>query len=544
MDFPTYAAEHAHGVDLLRDPAANKGTAFTQEERDQFGLRGLLPPRVFTLEEQCQRVLENVRRKNTPLEKYIFLISLQERNQTLFYRVVHDHIQELMPIIYTPTVGQACQEYGHIFRRTQGLYVSIEDLGRVAESVANWHEDDVRVVVVTDGERILGLGDQGADGMGIPVGKLSLYTACAGINPTQCLPVTLDTGTNNPDLLNDPLYIGMPHARVRGEAYDALVDEFVNAVHDRYPRAMIQFEDFGNQNAFRLLAKYRNVLCSFNDDIQGTAAVTLAGLYSALRITGKPLGEQTLLFLGAGEAGVGIGDLVVSAMVQEGLSEEEARKRCWFVDSKGLVVASRTDLAVHKLPYAHEHAFVEDLQGAVDALQPTALIGVSGMPQTFTRAIVTTMSRINDRPIIFALSNPTSKSECTAEQAYTWSNGRAIYASGSPFDPVELDGKTYVSGQANNSYIFPGVGLGVTATGARLVTDEMFAVAARTLASQVTEADLETGCTFPPLAQIRDVSLGIAVAVAEVAFERGLATVERPDDLRAYIQSQMYQPTY
>ena len=544
MDSQAYAAEHAHGVDLLRDPVTNKGTAFTQEEREQFGLRGLLPPRVFTLEEQCERVLENIRRKTNPLEKYIFLISLQERNQNLFYRVVHDHIQELMPIIYTPTVGQACQEYGHIIRRSQGLYVTIEDRGHVADIIANWHEDDVRVVVVTDGERILGLGDQGADGMGIPVGKLSLYTACAGIDPTKCLPVTLDTGTNNPELLNDPLYIGMPHPRVRGEAYDELVDEFVSAVRNRYPRAMIQFEDFGNQNAFRLLAKYRNDVCSFNDDIQGTAAVTLAGLYSALRITGKPLHEQTLVFLGAGEAGVGIGDLVVAAMVQDGLTEEEARKRCWFVDSKGLVVASRTDLAVHKLPYAHDHEFIEDLQSVVEALQPTALIGVSGMAQTFTRAIVTTMARLNDRPIIFALSNPTSKSECTAEQAYTWSNGRAIYASGSPFDPVTLDGQTFVSGQANNSYIFPGVGLGVTASQAALVTDEMFFVAARTLAEQVTEGDLETGCTFPPLAQIRDVSLGIAIAVAEVAFERGLARVERPADLRAFIKSQMYNPTY
>jgi malate dehydrogenase (oxaloacetate-decarboxylating)(NADP+) len=544
MDFHAFAAEHAHGDNLLRDPVTNKGTAFTQEEREQYGLRGLLPPRVFTIEEQCARVLENVRRKNTPLEKYIFLISLQERNQTLFYKVVHDHIQELMPLIYTPTVGQACQEYGHIFRRAQGLYVSIEDRGHVAENIANWPEDDVRVVVVTDGERILGLGDLGADGMGIPVGKLSLYTACAGIPPTKTLPVTLDVGTNNPDLLNDPLYIGMAHPRVRGEEYDALVDEFVNAVLDRYPHALIQFEDFGNQNAFRLLAKYRDQICTFNDDIQGTAAVTLAGLYSALRITGKPLTEQTLLFLGAGEAGVGIGDLVVAAMVHEGLSEEEARQRCWFVDSKGLVVASRTDLASHKLPYAHDHEFIADLHEAVEALKPTALIGVSGMPQTFTRPIVTEMARLNDRPIIFALSNPTSKSECTAEQAYTWSNGRAIYASGSPFDPFELDGQTFVPGQANNSYIFPGVGLGVSASAASVVTDEMFFVAARTLAEQVTEADLETGCTFPPLSQIRSVSLEIATAVAEVAFERGLAGIERPADLKAYIKAQMYQPVY
>jgi malate dehydrogenase (oxaloacetate-decarboxylating)(NADP+) len=544
MVFQASAAEHAHGVDLLRDPATNKGTGFTQAERDQLGLRGLLPPRVFTIEEQAARVLENLRRKTSGLEKYIFLTSLQERNQTLFYRVVLDHVQELMPIIYTPTVGQACQEYGHIFRRPQGLYISIEDRGHVAEIVANWHEEDVRVVVVTDGERILGLGDLGADGMGIPVGKLALYTACAGIDPSKCMPITIDVGTNNPELLRDPLYIGMPHERVRGEAYDALIDEFVQAVRARYPHVLIQFEDFGNQNAFRLLAKYQNQICSFNDDIQGTASVTLAGLYSALRITGQSLKDQMILFLGAGEAGIGIGDLIASAMCQEGLSLEEARRRCWFVDSKGLVVAGRNDLAVHKLPFAHDHPFIGDLHKAVELLRPTALIGVSGMPQTFTQPIVEAMSIFNERPVIFALSNPTSKSECTAEQAYEWSNGRAIYASGSPFDPVMLDGKTHVSGQANNSYIFPGVGLGVVASETQVVTEEMFAVAARTLANQVTEDDLASGSTYPPLSKIREVSLAIATAVAEVAFRNGLAGIARPNDLEAYVQSQMYVPEY
>ena len=538
------AAEHARGVDLLRDPATNKGTGFTQEERDQLGLRGLLPPRVFTIEEQSARVLENLRRKSNCLEQYIFLTSLQERNQTLFYRIVIDHTQELMPLIYTPTVGQACQEYGHIFRRPQGLYVSIEDRGRVAELVANWHEVDVRVVVVTDGERILGLGDLGADGMGIPVGKLSLYTACAGIDPSKCLPVTIDVGTNNPELLRDPLYIGMPHERVRGEAYDALVDEFIHAVLDRYPRALIQFEDFGNQNAFRLLAKYQKQICTFNDDIQGTASVTLAGLYSALRVTGQALKDQKILFLGAGEAGIGIGDLIVRAMRQEGLSEAEARKRCWFVDSKGLVVASRKDLAVHKLPFAHDVPFVADLEQAVEVLQPTAIIGVSGMPQRFTQSIVEAMGHFNERPIVFALSNPTSKSECTAEQAYQWTNGRAIYASGSPFAPVTVDGKTLVPGQANNSYVFPGIGLGVVSCEAQFVTEEMFLVAARTLAQQVSENDLASGSTYPPLSKIRDVSLAIATAVAEVAFEQGLAGISRPNDLKAYVQSHMYVPEY
>lgn len=537
-------AQRERGVELLRDPATNKGTAFTREERDQFGLRGLLPPRVFTIEEQRERALGNVRRKTSSLEKYIFLISLQERNQTLFYNLVLDNIREMMPLIYTPTVGQACLEYAHIFRYPQGLYVSIEDRGHVAEIVNNWQEDDVHVVVVTDGERILGLGDLGAGGMGIPVGKLSLYTACAGIDPCQCLPVMIDVGTNNPDLLEDPLYIGTPRQRARGEAYDALIDEFVSAIQSRYPNALIQFEDFGNQNAFRLLARYRDTVCSFNDDIQGTAAVTLAGLYSSLRVTGKSLTDQTVLFLGAGEAGIGIGDLIVAAMQAEGMTEAEARRRCWFMDSKGLVVAGRTDLAVHKLPYAHEHPFIEDLLQAVETLRPTALIGVSGMPQTFTQPVVEAMARRNERPVIFALSNPTSKSECTAEQAYTWTNGRAIYASGSPFDPVTLAGRTFDPGQANNSYIFPGVGLGVVASQARIVTDEMFFVAAKTLAQQVTEADLATGGTYPPLEKIREVSLAIATAVAEVAFERGLADTARPQNLSAFIQAQMYVPEY
>ncbi len=545
MVLQTHPPAHAHrGIELLRDPATNKGTAFTEQERDEYGLRGLLPPRVFTIEQQSTRVLENIRRKTSPLEKYIYLISLQERNQTLFYHIVHNNIQELMPIIYTPTVGQACQEYGHIFRRPQGLYVSIEDRGRVRDLVANWHEDDVRVIVVTDGERILGLGDLGADGMGIPVGKLSLYTACAGIHPTQCLPVTIDVGTNNPELLKDPLYIGMPHERVRGMEYDALIEEFIEAVRERYPRVLVQFEDFGNQNAFRLLARYRNEICTFNDDIQGTASVTLAGLYSSVRVTGKPLKEHKILFLGAGEAGIGIADLIVSAMVAEGLPEDEARLRCWFVDSKGLVIKSRTDLAPHKVPYAHDYPFASDLAEVVNLVKPTALIGVSGMPQTFTQPIVEAMAKINERPIVFALSNPTSKAECTAEQAYTWSEGRALYASGSPFDPVNYNGQTFVPGQANNSYIFPGVGLGVVASEARLVTDEMFSVAARTLAEQVTEFDLKTGCLYPPLSKIREVSLAIAVSVAETAFRHGLTGIARPANLSAYIRNQMYVPTY
>ncbi|MFQ6674878.1 MAG: NAD-dependent malic enzyme [Fidelibacterota bacterium] len=532
------------GIDILHDPALNKGTAFSEKEREALGLHGLLPPRRFTLEEQEMRVLGNYRRKTTDLERYIHLISLQDRNETLFYRVLLDNLEEMMPIVYTPVVGQACQEYGHIFRRPRGLFISAEDRGHIADILRNWPRRDVGIIVVTDGERILGLGDLGANGMGIPVGKLTLYTACAGVHPSLCLPITLDVGTNNDDLLADPLYIGLPRRRLRGEAYDDLVEEFVEAVGEVFPRTLIQFEDFSNLNAFRLLRKYREKICTFNDDIQGTAGVVLAGLMSAFRIAGGRLRDQTILFLGAGEAGIGIADLIVSTMADEGLSRDEAIRRCWFVDSKGLVVKSRDNLQEHKLPYAHDHEFLPDLLSAVKNLEPTALIGVSGQPQTFTRPVVEAMGRLNDRPIIFALSNPTSKAECTAEQAYGWTEGRAIFASGSPFPPVTLNGKTYVPGQGNNAYVFPGVGLGVIASGASHVTDEMFAAAARALAGEIRKEDLEKGCIYPPLTKIREVSAQIAAAVARVAYDRGLAMTPEPDDLLAFIRSRQYQPVY
>src|SRR5512139_1696673 len=487
------------GVDIIHDPILNKGTAFTESERDALGLRGLLPARVGTQDRQVMRVMENLHRKATDIEKYIFLVALQDRQENLFYRVVMDHLDEMMPIIYTPTVGQGCIEFGHIFRRPRGLYISYKDRGRVREILKNWPYSDVRIIVVTDGERILGLGDLGANGMGIPVGKLSLYTACAGIHPAQCLPVTLDCGTNNETLLSDPLYIGIPEKRLRGEAYDDLVEEFVTAVQEVFPKACIQLEDFGNANAFRLLHRYRDRYCAFDDDIQGTAGVTLAGLYSSLGITGNRLSDHKFLFLGAGEAGIGIGDLIVTGLMAEGVNEADARRKCWFVDSKGLVVRSRTDLVHHKLPYAHEHPFIDDFLQAVETVKPTALIGVSGMPRTFTRPVVEAMARMNQRPIIFALSNPTSKSECTAEEAYTWTDGRAIFASGSPFPPTSVNGRRCVPGQCNNAYIFPGVGLGVIASGARRVTDRMFSAAALALADQVSRADLESGCVFPPL---------------------------------------------
>lgn len=538
---------HLHGkrgVALLQDPLLNKGTAFTFAERDALGLRGLLPPSIASQDQQLERVLGNIRRKTSELEKYIYLISLQERNENLFYRVVTEHLDEMMPIIYTPTVGLACQKYALIFRRPRGLYISLEDRGHVKQILQNWPHTDVRMIVITDGERILGLGDLGANGMGIPVGKLSLYTACAGIPPAQCLPIMLDVGTNNPTLLADPLYLGLSRKRLPGLAYDNLVNEFVTAVQEIFPRACIQFEDFGNANAFRLLHHYRDRVCTFNDDIQGTAGVTLSGLCSSLRLTGGKLAGQRILFLGAGEAGIGIGDLIVEALKAEGVPEDVARRQCWFVDSKGLVVRSRTDLVEHKLRFAHDHAPVATLLAAVEALKPTALVGVSGMPQTFTEPIVRAMAKLNKRPVVFALSNPTSKAECTAEQAYAWSEGRAIFASGSPFAPVTLNGVTHVPGQGNNSYIFPGVGLGVIATESTRVTDEMFLVAAQTLASLVTEGDLALGRIYPDLKRIREVSVEIAVAVAAVVFRHGLTRMQHPADLKAHVTAVMFDHKY
>jgi len=490
------------------------------------------------------RVLENLRKKNSDLEKYIFLLALQDRNETLFYRVILDHLDEMMPLIYTPTVGRACQEYGHIFRRPRGIFISAKDRGRVADILGNWPHQGVRVIVVTDGERILGLGDLGANGMGIPAGKISLYVACGGIHPSACLPVTIDVGTDNESLLHDPLYIGLQHQRVRGAVYDELVDEFITAAQRMFPDVLIQFEDFANHNAFRLLKKYRSNICTFNDDIQGTASVALAGIYSALRITGKILKDQKLLFFGAGEAGTGIADLVVEAMMAEGLTQPEARSKCCFIDSKGLVVKSRPGLAEHKLPYAQDRDAVSDPLAIINTLRPTALIGVSGKPGTFTEGILTRMAEINHRPIIFALSNPTSVAECTAEDAYRLTNGRAVFASGSPFLPVSFGGKTFIPGQGNNAYIFPGVGLGIVASKSRLVTNEMFLTAARVLANAVSEADLDTGRIYPSLTRIREVSTSIAIATAQIAHDKGLAASPRPPDLSSHVKGLVYEPRY
>lgn len=532
------------GVKLIHNPVYNKGTAFTDDERRILGLRGLLPPVTNSQELQAERIMENIRAKPDDLERYIYMVSLQDRNENLFYYVLQQHLEELMPIIYTPTVGKACQLFGHIYRRPRGLYISIEDKGHVKEILLNWPHKDVKVIVLTDGGRILGLGDLGINGMGIPIGKLALYTACAGIHPTSCLPITVDVGTNNQPLLDDPFYLGHKHKRVSGEEYKELFDEFIEAVQDLFPNAIIQFEDFATDNAFMLLNRYRKSARVFNDDIQGTASIALAGLLSALRITNQKLENQKILFLGAGEAGIGIGDMICQAMQEAGLSEEQARQNNWFMDSSALVCASRKDLAPHKLKYAHKHEVITDFAEAVRILKPNAIIGVSGQQGQFTEEVIRLMSRINDRPIIFALSNPTSNSECTAEEAYTWSGGKAIFASGSPFAPVQFEGKTIISGQGNNVYIFPGMGLGLSLCHPKIVTERMFYEAAKVVSAAVTEEELANGTVYPSFQRIKEVSVRIAMAIVKVGIEDGLVSSHYQDHLEENIKDSMYTPEY
>jgi len=532
------------GIDLLQDPRLNKGTAFTARERDALRLHGLLPPRVFTIEQQLERIMENFRSQASDLERYIFMVALQDRNETLFYRTVVDHLAEMMPIIYTPTVGEACSRFGHIFRRPRGLYISAHDRGRMAQVLRDWPEAEVGVIVVTDGERILGLGDLGTYGMGIPIGKLALYTACGGIRPSLCLPVTLDVGTDNAALLRDPLYTGLLQQRLRGPAYTEFIDEFVAAVKEVFPGALIQFEDFATENAIGLLARYRDQARAFNDDIQGTAAVTLSALLVSGRATGRQFSDERLLFVGAGASATGIADLCCTALQQAGLGEEEARRRVWMFDSGGLVVAGRPGLRAHKRRYAHEHAAVAALPDVIRELRPTALIGVSGQPQMFSRPALEAMAEVNERPAVFALSNPTSRAECTAEQAYSWTGGRAVFSSGSPSGEVVVGGRRLAPSQTNNAYIFPGLGLAVVAAGARRVTETMLLAAARALAEQADERLLAEGALFPPLQRIREVSLRIAVAVTRVVVAEGLAGRELPENLEAYLRGCMYQPVY
>jgi malate dehydrogenase (oxaloacetate-decarboxylating)(NADP+) len=534
----------ATGYELLHDPHLNKGTAFTEAERQAFGLEGLLPPGVSTIDLQVARTHAELARLDNDLQKYLLLSDLQARNETLFYALLRSDLASFMPLVYTPTVGEACQKFDHIFRATRGMYLPISARGRLRRILDNWPQKDVRFIVVTDGERILGLGDLGVGGMGIPIGKLALYTACAAVPPQYCLPITLDVGTNNQDLLDDPLYLGLRQNRVRGDEYHSFIDEFVEAVQALYPKCCIQWEDFANFNAVPILENYRDKVCTYNDDIQGTAAVALAGIFAALRVTKQKLTEQRLLFLGGGSAATGIAELISQAMALEGMDVTKARARNALFDINGLLVKSRTDLADFQKPFALDHAPVSTFVEAVRALRPTGIIGVSTVPKLFNQQVVEAMSEINERPIIFPYSNPTSRSECTAEEAYRWSEGRAIFASGSPFPPVEIAGRTYVPGQGNNVYIFPAMGMAVFATEAKRVTEEMFIVAAKAVAEKVTEDSLATGLIYPPQNRIFEASMHVAARIAEYIFDHDLARVPRPSDIKAHIRARAFQPVY
>ena len=548
-----YIAVASRGDWLLRDPLTNKGTAFTDAERRELHLDGLIPPVVCNLEQQLARVYENYLKKTTTLERYIHLTSLQDRNETLFFRLLIDHIDEMMPVVYTPVVGEACQQFSHIYRRPRGLYISYDQIDRI-DDILRTQPRPPAVIVVTDGERILGLGDQGIGGMGIPTGKLSLYTACAGIPPALTLPITLDVGTDNEARLNDPLYVGLRHKRIRGAAYQAFVDRFVDAVMKVFPNTVLQWEDFLKGNAITQLERFRDRLCTFNDDIQGTASVVVAGVYGALRINGGTMRDQRILLGGAGASAQGIAGLLCSALRDEGLSMEEARLRIATVDSRGLVTKARTEMEDFKALYARPveeaatYACADPshitLEETIRNFKPTVLIGTSGTPGLFTEAVVRAMAEINERPLVLPLSNPTSKCECSAEQAITWSGGRAIVATGSPFPPVEYGGRTTRVGQGNNAFIFPGVGLGLWVGGVTRVTDAMFLDAARALAGLISEADLAEGAVYPTLTRIRDCSHAVACAVIKRAVAEGHAKPDVLDNLEARVRAAMWQPVY
>lgn len=532
------------GLELLENTALTKGTAFTGQERSALALEGLLPPSVETIELQARRALQQLGHKTTDLERYIYLIQLDDANETLFYRVLMSDPARFLPIVYDPTVGEACLKFGHIYRRPRGMYLTLKQRGRLREVLGNWPHKDVRVICVSTGERILGLGDLGANGMGIPIGKLQLYTACAAVPPYGLLPILLDCGTNNPSLLNDPLYLGLRQTRPDEDEMVSFTDEFVQAVQQSFPNCCIHFEDWKGTEALRFLARYRDKVSCYNDDIQGTGSITVAGLFNAVRIKGERLRDQRALMFGAGSAGIGIADIIVAAMKLEGLSDEQAHSRISMFDINGLLEPSRTDLIPEQKPYAHPHAATRDLLAAINSIKPTILIGVSTVGKSFTQPVVEAMSKLNERSIIFALSNPTEKAECSPEEAYRWSRGKAIYAAGVQFPPVQYDGRTFLPGQANNFYVFPAVGLAIYATGAKRVTDEMFIEAARATADQVSDQQREMGLLFPPQSNILETEIRTAERVAKIIFDRDLARAQRPADINHWLRSQLYKPEY
>jgi malate dehydrogenase (oxaloacetate-decarboxylating)(NADP+) len=532
------------GIELLRDPSLNKSTSFTETEKQALGIVGLVPDVTETEDLQLSRVMMQLGHKNTDLDRYIYLINLLDHNETLFYRTVMSDPARFLPIVYDPTIGEACLKFGHIYRQPRGMFLSMTRRGKVKEVLKNWPQKDIRFICVTDGGRILGLGDLGANGMGIPIGKLQLYTACAGVPPQYLLPMYLDAGTNNEQYLHDPLYLGMRKTRPATEALYSFVDEFVDAVQEVFPKCCIHFEDWTGTDAVHLLQRYRDKYCVYNDDVQGTAGITLAGMINAAKLKGTKLKDEKYLFLGAGSAGIGLANLLCSALVAQGLTLKEAQSRVYMFDINGLLESTRRDLVDFQKPYAHQHAPTRDFVAAIESIKPTTIIGVSTIGGAFTQKVVESMARINDRPVILALSNPTEHAECTPEQAYTWSKGKAIYAAGVQFDPVHYNGKAFLSGQANNFYIFPAVGMAIFATQAKRVTDEMFIEAGQSVADQVPPELLNQGLLYPLQSNILETEIQTAARVAKLVFDSGLARVDRPADMVAFIREHVYKPEY
>ena len=532
------------GMELLQDASLNKSTAFTEAEKQTLDLVGLVPDVTESEDLQLRRVMMQLGHKNTDLDRYIYLVNLLDHDETLFYRTIMSDPARFLPIIYDPTIGEACLKFGHIYRQNRGIYLSIERRGHVKEILKNWPEKDIRVICVTDGGRILGLGDLGANGMGIPIGKLQLYTAAAGVPPKYLLPMYLDAGTNNEQYLNDPLYLGLRKTRPATEDLYSFVDEFVEAVQEVFPKCCIHFEDWTGVDAVHLLQRYRDNYCVYNDDVQGTAGTTLAGMINATRIKGTELKNEKYLFLGAGSAGIGLANLLCSALVAQGMTLKDAQGRVNMFDVNGLLESTRTDLMDFQMPYAHLHAPTSDFVAAIESIKPTTIIGVSTIGGAFTKKVVESMSRINERFVILALSNPTENAECTAEQAYKWSKGKAIYAAGVQFPPVHLNGQVFLPGQANNFYVFPAVGMAIFATQASRVSDEMFIEAAKAVADQVPPKMLEQGLLYPPQSNILETEIQTAVRVAKLVFDSGLARVDRPDDMDAFIRQHVYKPEY